>query len=149
MPKPIDDFTLELFSIPKPQPCPIGDHSFAGEAAAVLSQVLAESTLSDRYAISAELSRKAGKEVSKHMLDGYASPARLDHALPFWLAPIVEEVCHSHLLTDWLVAKRGGVAAYGKDALKQELGKLVLLREQTLKELDKRIKGIESILGDE
>ncbi|MCQ8130531.1 hypothetical protein [Methylomonas rivi] len=68
--------------------------------------MLAESGQRDRYAVSAEVSRISGKDVSKNMLDAYASPARIEHSLPFWLAPVLEEVCSSHVLTNWLVDSR-------------------------------------------
>jgi hypothetical protein len=145
-----DTQTLDIFAvIPEAHICTPGDCGYSREVAQCVSQVLAESRNFDRYAICAELSRVSGKDVSKHMLDAYASPARVDHALPFWLAPVLEEVCHSHVLTDWLVTQRGGRVAYGKEALKQELGKLVLVKDQTVRDLNKRIKQIETLLGDE
>lgn len=144
-----DTQTLDIFEIPEAHVCTPGECGYSREVAECVSAILAESGRVDRYAVSAEVSRVSGKDVSKHMLDAYSSPARLDHALPFWLAPVLEEVCHSHHLTNWLVQKRGGRVAYGKDALKQELGKLVLLKDQAMKDLNSRIKHIEALLGGE
>jgi len=144
-----DEKTLDIFAIPEAHNCAPGDCTYSREVAQCVSLVLAESGDLDRYAICAEVSRVSGKNVSRHMLDAYASPARVDHALPFWLGPVLEEVCQSHVLTDWLVEKRGGRVAYGKEALKQELGKLVMTRDTALKDLNKRIKIIERLLGNE
>lgn len=149
MSKVKDELTLDLFEIPEPVVLEAGECRYSREVASVISGLLAESGLTDRYAIAAELSRKSGKDVSKHMLDAYASPSRIDHAMPFWLAPVLEDVCQSHALTNWLVSKRGGRVAYGKEALKQELGKLVLIKDQAMKDLNKRIKQLEQMLGDE
>jgi len=138
-----DGFTIELFKIPEPQCLEPGDNRYARESSILISEILADSGFADRYAISAELSRKAGKEITKNMLDGYASPSRIDHALPLWLAPVLEEVCSSSKLTDWMAEKRGGLVAYGKEAINQEIGRLVLLKEQTIKEINERIQSLE------
>jgi hypothetical protein len=142
-----DTQTLDLFLIPEVHSYAPGECGYSREVAESVSLMLAESLHCDRYAISAEVSRVSGKDVSKHMLDAYASPARIEHALPFWLAPVLEEVTHSHVLTNWLVDKRGGRVAYGKEALNQELGRLVLLKDQAVKDLNSRIKHLELLLG--
>ena len=144
-----DSQTLDIFEIPEVHVYSPGECLYSREVAEGVSLMLAESARRDRFDIAAELSRVSGKDVSKHMLDAYASPARIEHCLPFWLAPVLEEVCHSHVLTNWLVDKRGGRVAYGKDALKQELGKLVLLKDQAMKDLNSRIKHLEALLGGE
>jgi hypothetical protein len=144
-----DSQTLDLFEIPAVHLCAPGECGYSREVAEGVSLLLAESGRLDRYAVSAEVSRLSGKDVSKHMLDAYASPARIEHSLPFWLAPVLEEVCNSHVLTNWLVDKRGGRVAYGKDALRGELGKLVMLKDQAMKDLNSRIKHIEALLGGE
>ncbi|WP_427551150.1 hypothetical protein ACQE3D_18240 [Methylomonas sp. MS20] len=144
-----DTQTLDLFSIPEPCNYEPGECGYNREVAEIVGRMLTESGLADRYAISADVSRLSGKDVSKHMLDAYASPARVEHALPFWLGPVIEEVCGSHALTDWLVGKRGGRVAYGKDALKQELGKLHTLKTQAMRDLNARIKHLEALLGGE
>jgi len=144
-----DTQTLDIFEIPAAHICVPGKCGYSREVAERVSVLLAEAGAGDRYAVCAEVSRVSGKDVSKYMLDAYASPARIDHALPFWLAPVLEEVCHSHTLTDWLVMQRGGRVAYGKEALKQELGKLVLAKDLAMKDLNKRIRQLEQLLGDE
>lgn len=149
MAKVKDTRTLDIFLIPEAHISEPGECSYSREVAEIVGLMLAESGYADRYAISADISRLSGKDVSKYMLDAYASPARVEHSLPFWLGPVLEEVCGSHELTNWLVAKRGGRVAYGKDALKQELGKLVSLKNKAMKDLNSRIKHIEALLGSE
>lgn len=76
------------------------------------------------------MSRLSGDDVSKNMIDAWASPARVDHNLPLYRAALLEEVCASHLLTNWLVNLRGGRVAYGRDALHAELGRLERQRDE-------------------
>lgn len=145
MAKVKDTQTLDIFEIPTPDVVVPGESSYAREVSETVSLLLAESGLKDRWALSAEISRLTDKDVSKHMLDAYCSPARLDHALPFWLAPILEQVCSGHHLTNWLVAKRGGRVAYGADALDAEIGKLELMKEEMLKEFNGRLKDLKRL----
>lgn len=147
MAKVKDRQTLDLFEIPTPHVVVPGESQYAREVSEHVSLLLAESGFKDRWALSAEVSRLAEKDVSKNMLDAYCSPARLDHALPFWLAPILEQVCSGHHLTNWLVAKRGGRVAYGADALNAEIGKLELMKEQMLKEFNSRLKDLKKMKG--
>lgn len=144
-----DSLTLDIFEIPEPHICAPGDCQYSREVAALVSQMLAECEQRDRYAVSDEVSRISGKDVSKHMIDAYASPARTEHCLPFWLAPVLEQVCKSHALTNWQAGKRGGRVNYGCEALKAELGNLEMLKKQSMKELNARIKHIEALLGGE
>ncbi|MDT4854064.1 hypothetical protein FQZ97_883510 [compost metagenome] len=105
---------------------------------------LLKATDLDRYEVAARMSRLSGDDVSKAMLDAWSSPARLDHNLPFYRAALLEEVCASHLLTNWLVALRGGRVAYGRDALLAELGRLERTRDEAgrqARELKRRIGG--------
>ncbi len=140
-----DPFTADIFEIPTVDIVIPGESHYAREISETVSLMLAESGIKDRYAMSAEVSRMAEKDISKYMLDAYCSPARLDHAFPFWLAPIFETVCQSHLLTNWLVAKRGGRVAYGVDALDAEIGKLELMKEEMLKEMNSKLKQLKQL----
>ncbi len=63
--------------------------------------------------------------------------------MPFYRAPLLEEVCESHILTDWLVAIRGGRVAYGRDALLAELGRLERQRD----EAGKRARELKRLMG--
>jgi len=111
-----DDRTLDIFSVPQPVLAIPENGNNAAQVSELISEILKGSDL-DRYEIGARMSRLSGDDVSKHMLDAWSSPARTDHNLPFYRAPLLEEVCSSHALTAWLVAPRGGRVAYGRVAL--------------------------------
>lgn len=118
-----DDKTLDIFAVPQPVLSIPGHGNYAAQVSELVSDLLKGSEL-DRYEIAARMSRLSGDDVSKHMLDAWSSPARTEHNLPLYRAPILEEVCASHALTDFLVALRGGRVAYGREALDTELGRL-------------------------
>ncbi|MGU9837574.1 hypothetical protein FIV41_20750 [Pseudomonas marginalis] len=123
-----DDRTLDIFAVPQPVLALPGNGNNAIQVSELISEILKGSDL-DRYEIAARMSRLSGDEVSKHMLDAWSSPARTDHNLPFYRAPLLEEVCSCHVLTNWLAHQRGGRIAYGRDALNAELGRLERLRD--------------------
>ncbi|WP_435637553.1 hypothetical protein [Carnimonas bestiolae] len=91
------------------------------------------------------MSRLSGDDVSKHMLDAWSSPARSEHNIPFYRIPLLEEVCSSHVLTDWLVRLRGGRVAYGREALAAEYGK----RQQMLEKLRADMRELKRLMGEE
>ncbi len=142
-----DTYTLDIFDLPTPDVVIPGDSQYAREVSETVSLILGDSGLKDRYEISSAVSRLADKDVSKHMLDAYCSAARNDHPLPFWLAPILESVCVSRRLTDWLVNKRGGRVAYGGDALDAEIGKLQQMKKQMQTEINQQIHRLEKMKG--
>lgn len=128
--KPLrDDRTLDLFEIPQPVLAVPGQGNYSVQVSELVSEMLKAADV-DRYEIAARMSRLSGDDVSKAMLDAWASPARLDHNLPFYRAALLEEVCASHVLTNWLVALRGGRVAYGREALLAELGRLERTRDE-------------------
>lgn len=138
-----DDRTLDLFEIPQPVVTVPGQGNCSAQVSELVGEMLKASDL-DRYEIAARMSRLSGDDVSKAMLDAWASPARTDHNLPFYRAALLEEVCASHLLTDWLVARRGGRVAYGRDALLAELGRL----ERTRDEAARRARELKRAMGE-
>ena len=91
------------------------------------------------------MSRYSGDDVSKHMLDAWSSPARSDHNIPFYRIPLLEEVCQSHVFTDWIVHLRGGRVAYGREALAAEYGKLSRIQERVNADLRK----LKKLMGEE
>lgn len=123
-----DTRTLDIFEVPQPVASLPGSANFGCEVSELVGDILKSCDL-DRYEIAARMSRLSGDDVSKNMLDAWASPARTDHNLPFYRAPLLEEVCASHVLTNWLVHQRGGRVAYGRDALNAELGRLERMRD--------------------
>lgn len=143
MRKSKDDRTLDIFSVPQPVLTIPGNGNNAAQVSELISEILKGSDL-DRYEIAARMSRLSGDDVSKHMLDAWSSPARIDHNMPFYRAALMEEVCSSHALTNWLVEQRGGRVAYGRDALNAELGRLA----RVAADATKQARELKKLLGD-
>ncbi len=136
-----DTRTPDLFEVPVPVVPTPGRGNYAAQVSELVASVLKHS-LHDRYEIAAQMSRYSGDDVSKHMLDAWSSPARADHNIPLYRVPLLEEVCHSHAFTDWLVHLRGGRVAYGREALDAQYGKLQRMRDKLqhdMRELKKMI----------
>ncbi|SED34824.1 hypothetical protein [Pseudomonas anguilliseptica] len=138
-----DDRTLDIFAVPQPKLAIPGHGNYAAQVSEYVSELLKATDL-DRYEIAARMSRLSGDDVSKNMLDAWASPARVDHNLPFYRAALLEEVCASHLLTNWQVNQRGGRVAYGREALDAELGRL----ERVASDASRKARELKKILGD-
>jgi len=135
-----DTRTLDLFAVPTPAPELPGTMDYRVQVAHMTSEML-RAIPSDRYEVAARMSRLTGKDVSKNMLDAYASDAREDHNLPFYLAAALEVVCESHALTAWLADMRGGRLLVGREALNAELGRLERQRDDAAKKI-KQLKGL-------
>jgi hypothetical protein len=138
-----DNRTLDMFLIPQPIATTPGNGNYAAEVSELIGEVL-KSTDLDRYEVAARMSRLSGDDVSKNMLDAWSSPARADHNVPMYRIALLEEVCETHLLTNWLVNLRGGRVAYGKDALDAELGRL----ERVAAEATRQARLLKRQLGD-
>lgn len=121
--KPRDALTPDLFAVPQPAAPVPASMDFRATVAHLLAEMLAISSM-DRYEISARVSRLAGKDVSKYMLDAYTACSREEFNLPAWLVPVVEAVCNDHRVTAWLAGVGGGRLYLGADALAAELGRI-------------------------
>ncbi len=145
MPRSNDDRTIDMFLIPqaeRPDPA-TSDYSVA--VATQLKIVLdsAQDHDLDRFDVAAEMSRLVGKEITKTTIDKWAAPSSTDHNIYFCYIPVLESICSSTGLTDWLVKKRGGRVAYGKDTLNVLLSK----KAQQRKKLDAEMKQLEKMIG--
>lgn len=138
-----DPLTIDMFDVPSPAPDLPGTMDYRAQVSHLVSEML-RSAPHDRYDIAAKMSRLTGKDVSKNMLDAYASDAREDHNLPFYLLPALETVCESHAMTAWLADVRGGRLLVGREALNAELGRLERQRDEAAK----RIKQLKQLMGD-
>lgn len=139
-----DTQTLDIFEVPTPiVPAP-GSGNYAAQVSELVGGVLKD-CLVDRYEVAAQMSRLSGDDVSKHMLDAWSSPARTEHNIPLYRAPLLEEVCHSHAFTDWLVHLRGGRVAYGREALAAEYGK----RQRMMEKLKSDMRELKKLMGEE
>jgi len=139
-----DGRTPDLFEVPQPErPTPGCAAHHALEVSHLVSEVL-KGTTADRWEIAAQMSRLSGADVSKHMLDAWASPAREDHNIPLYRVAVLEEVTGSHALTDWLAAKRGGRVAYGRETLNQRLGQMLVRKQR----IDQQIRELKRLMGE-
>ena len=139
-----DDATLDIFEVPAPVIPNPGSGNYAAQVSELVGSVLKDSP-HDRYEIAAQMSRLSGDDVSKHMLDAWSSPARTDHNIPFYRIPLLEEVCQSHAMTDWLVHLRGGRVAYGREALAAEYGR----RQQMMDKLKSDMRELKRLMGED
>lgn len=138
-----DPLTADLFEVPRPAQALAGSHDFRPVVAELVSQAL-HGAAGDRHEIAASMSRLAGRDVSKYMLDAYSSGARDEYNLPMWLVPALEVSCGTHALTAWLVDVRGGRMLIGREALNAELGRLERMREDAAK----RIREVKKQMGE-
>ena len=138
-----DMLTIDMFEIPRPEGGLPGSMGYGLESSNLVSHVL-KSADSDRYAVAADMSRLAGKEISKNVLDAWSSGARDDHNIPFYLVPVLEKACHSHELTSWLADKRGAKVLFGREAFDAEIGRL----ERKKAEATQQIKALKKQMGE-
>ncbi|KMQ73754.1 hypothetical protein [Marinobacter subterrani] len=139
-----DTATIDIFEVPQPVvPLP-GSGNYAAQVSELVGAVLKHSP-HDRYEIAAQMSRLSGDDVSKHMLDAWSSPGRSEHNIPLYRVPLLEEVCHTHAFTDWMVHMRGGRVAYGKEALAAQYGKMQQMKDR----LQHDMKELKRLMGEE
>lgn len=135
---------LELFEVPQPPTLLPGSMDYGVEVSSMVGELLKDAD-GDRYEVAARMSRLAGKEVSKYMLDAWSSESRDAYNLPFYLAPVLESACKTHALGSWLADKRGGRLLVGRETLNAELGKLERLKE----EAQRKIKELKRVMGEQ
>lgn len=138
-----DDHTLDMFEVPQPVAPMPASMGYRPTVSALVAEIL-KAADGDRVEIAARMTRIAGVEVSKYMLDAYASEGRQEFNLPLWLVPAFESACDSHDLTNWLVGVRGGRLLIGKEALTAELGRLERVRDQA----GQRIRDLKKRMGE-
>ena len=140
----IDTLTGDLFALlPRAAEQVPGSQNYCAEVAHLVSEALASAGV-DRIEVAARMTRLCGRDVSKDMLYGYTAESRDAYNLPFYLAPVLEAACETHILTHWLADKRGGQLLVGKAALDAEIGKLERARD----EAGKRIRQLKHVMGE-
>lgn len=124
--------TGDLFTLPQPAAPVPASMDYRAQVSSLVSEMLAQAHAAgiDRWEVAARASRLAGRDISKAMLDGYTSEAREEFNVPFWVVPLLETVCGSTLLTQWLARVRGGVLKVGAETLDAEIGRLLHEREK-------------------
>ncbi|KAB7624356.1 hypothetical protein [Alkalilimnicola sp. S0819] len=138
-----DRYTADLFEVPQPAAPLPASMDYRSEVAALVGQVLKNAD-GDRYEIAARMGRLSGAEVSKYMLDAWASEARDAYNMPFYQAPVLETACDTHAFSNWMADKRGGRLLIGREALNAELGKLERLKEDA----GKKIRELKKLMGE-
>lgn len=128
-----DTQTLDLFAIPEPAPLP-ASHDFRAVVSHLVADALKQHP-ADRYDAAAKISRLAGRDVSKFMLDAYASEAREEFNMPLYLVAAFEAALGTHALTNWLTSVRGGRLFIGCESLTAELGRLEQIRDNATKKI--------------
>jgi len=138
-----DRHTRDLFEVPQPAQAIPASMDYRAQVSLITAEMMKNADC-DRHDLAARCSRLTGTDVSKHMLDAYASEARDTFNLPFWFAPVLETACVSHDLSNWLAGIRGGRLLVGRDALMAELGKLERARDEAgrmIRDLKKQMGG--------
>ena len=133
-----------LFDVPEPAPVSAGSQCYRLAVCQLVARMLHDTT-KDRFAVAADMSRLCDREVSKYMLDAYASEGREEFNLPAYLLPVLEAACDSYQGTLWLASVRGGRFLVGKEALNAELGRLERLRDEAAS----KIKDLKRLMGDQ
>ena len=121
-------------------PCaPSGPAALAGLEARICSTVgsILNSTPRHREVIAAEMSVILAEEVSKGMLDAYASPARAEHKVPMSRFFALVVVTGRQDLLGPLLREIGGTLLIGEEVMTARLGQIdreiALLREEKSK----------------
>lgn len=138
-----DRYTRDLFEVPQPAAPVPASMDYRAQVSIIAADMMKKADC-DRHDLAARCSRLTGTDISKHMLDAYASEARDTFNLPFWVAPVLEVACTSHDLSNWLAGVRGGRLLVGRDALMAELGKLERARDEAgrmIRDLKKQMGG--------
>lgn len=138
-----DTHTLDLFEVPQPAAQLPSSMDYGREVAHLVSEIL-KGADGDRFEVAARMSRLTGREVSKYMLDAWSSESRDAYNMPFYLAPVLEAACESHIFSNWLADKRGGRLLIGKETLTAELGKLERLKEEAAR----KIRELKKMMGE-
>ncbi|WP_164273478.1 hypothetical protein [Stenotrophomonas sp. B1-1] len=143
-----DALTGDLFAIPRPVAPVDGAMNYRKTVSALVGDMLNGARVAglDRYEVAAKASRLAGRDVSKAMLDGYTAESRDEFNVPLWLAPVLEVVCDSTQLTEWLADVRGGRFLVGAATLDAEIGRrsremdIAAAELKQLRELRRRVR---------
>jgi hypothetical protein len=132
-----ENATGDLFSMPQPAAPIPASMDYRAQVSHLVSDMLAQAHAAgiDRWEVAARASRLVGRDVSKAMLDGYTSEAREEFNVPFWVVPILETVCSSTRLTQWLAGIRGGTLKVGAETIDAEIGRLEVERDQAAEQL--------------
>ncbi|MDH5785363.1 MAG: hypothetical protein OEZ16_07110 [Chromatiales bacterium] len=138
-----DTLTLDLFEVPQPAAQLPASMDYGREIAHLVSEAL-NGAEGDRFEVASRMSRLTGRDVSKYMLDAWSSEARDAYNMPFYMVPVLETACETHMFSNWLADKRGGRLLIGKETLTAELGKFERMKE----EVTRKIRELKKMMGE-
>lgn len=135
----IDPRQIDLFTASRPV---TGDASFAGIEAFVSAEVglMLKDDSRSREEIAGAMSALMADEVTRWMLDAYASPARDGHNISFGRALALMAVTEHRALIEEAVHRLGGRILWGEEIHAARLGHLQAQRERIDKEI-KQLRG--------
>jgi hypothetical protein len=96
---------------------------FRIEIAQVMSTAMAQCKLTHAE-VAKKMSALLGRKISTHMLDAYASDAKVGHTPSMDVAIAFDMAINSCALSNYLAGKLGGKVAVGNDILFMELGRI-------------------------
>jgi len=111
------------FSIPAPSRG-VGELAGLGPLISETIGTILNTDPRDRWEIAAAVSKVLRDDVSKMMLDAYASPARVDHKVPFERALAIAMVCDRQDLLDPIMRKIGVALLVGDEVRTARLGQV-------------------------
>lgn len=109
----------------------------------IVGDMLRSSPLTREH-IAQKMSQICNETISPHMLDAWSSPRRRKHNIPMYRVSLLEQVCDSTLLSEWLANQQGGVALFGRDIHAAEIGKLTLSKSYADKKIHQIAESMEA-----
>lgn len=122
-----------LYQLPPPSTHTVGSLDIQAELTEVIAQAI-KACPKDRYAIATEMSRLAGVDVSKAMIDAWTAPSKEGHRFPLCLLPAFEVACSTIALQECIARKRGSTILVGKQVIHAQLGRLEHMKEEIKRE---------------
>lgn len=129
-----------VFEAPKPARAPAALAGLERQISRAVSTMLKEDPRS-REVIAAEMSVLLDEEVSRHMLDAYASPAREEHKVIMSRFLALVAVTGRHDLLDTLLREIGAALLVGEEVKTARIGHL----RQTVRQANAEIRALEGM----
>lgn len=141
----VDSRQIDLFTVAQPQ---LGPASFAGFEVATAQEVglMLKGDERSREEVAGALSAAMGEDVSRYMLDAYASPGREAHRISFARAVALASVTSNFALIERAVHLLGGRVLWGNEIYAARRGhlqaQLARIKDE-IKALDRVVEPIE------
>lgn len=129
---------FDLFTASRPVSGPAAHAGVEAWASAAVGQVLKED-LRSREEIAGAMSASMGEDVTRWMLDAYASPARDGHNISFGRAIALMAVTSNFSMIEEAVRRLGGTVLWGDEIHAARLGHLHAQADQIAAEI-KRLR---------